>query len=82
MLCKNFVIILIISFYHIILSFLKFSECTEDQFVCNNGECISKDFKCDGDTDCDDGSDEFDCPGWFTLSFYYLSGFFKLSLHT
>ena len=64
----------IISSFHIILSFPKFSECTEDQFVCNNGECISKDFKCDGDTDCDDGSDEFDCPGWFTLSFYYLSG--------
>ena len=42
---------------------LKFSECNEDQFVCNNGECISRDFKCDGDTDCDDGSDEFDCPG-------------------
>ena len=44
--------------YHI-----NFLECNGDQFNCYNGDCIIKDFKCDGEADCDDESDEFDCPG-------------------
>ena len=31
------------------------------QFCCNNGNCYSSDWKCDGDKDCDDESDEVDC---------------------
>ena len=38
-------------------------ECVDNQFVCKNGERIFHDFKCDGDTDCEDGSDESNCPG-------------------
>ncbi|XP_017846627.2 low-density lipoprotein receptor isoform X3 [Drosophila busckii] len=32
--------------------------CEEKQFRCNNGQCIPIRFVCDGDSDCDDHSDE------------------------
>eukprot|EP00116_Pleurobrachia_bachei_P017890 sb/3478152/ len=45
------------------LSFLKtflpdHSECGPDFFVCGNGECIFRDWMCDGTKECSDGSDE------------------------
>ncbi|XP_067302205.1 basement membrane-specific heparan sulfate proteoglycan core protein isoform X7 [Pseudorasbora parva] len=35
--------------------------CRADQATCQNGQCISRDYICDGETDCTDGSDEFKC---------------------
>ena len=37
------------------------SGCSKEQATCTNGECISREYVCDGDFDCSDGSDEHDC---------------------
>ena len=37
-------------------------DCTEDQWRCNDGQCIPTDNRCDGRTeDCNDQSDEMQC---------------------
>lgn len=37
-------------------------ECEENQFKCvTGGTCVDSVYRCDGDNDCDDGSDEADC---------------------
>lgn len=33
-------------------------NCTEEEFQCNNGNCVLSKWRCDGDDDCKDGSDE------------------------
>lgn len=37
------------------------STCASNQFACNNGICIPEFWKCDGDNDCGDNSDETTC---------------------
>ncbi|ALC49629.1 CG8909 [Drosophila busckii] len=37
------------------------TNCTEDQFECNNGFCIPRQWLCDGENDCKDFSDEVHC---------------------
>ncbi|GFT68034.1 hypothetical protein NPIL_358801, partial [Nephila pilipes] len=36
-------------------------NCKKDQFTCTEGECISSLWRCDGESDCADGSDEANC---------------------
>ena len=41
--------------------YLVFSSCLNDEFTCNNGQCIPIKWKCDKIGDCPDSSDEDDC---------------------
>lgn len=46
------------------------STCSPNQFACNNGVCIPEFWKCDGDNDCGDDSDEEHCHKAATCSPY------------
>eukprot|EP01084_Bolivina_argentea_P169155 293265_1 len=37
------------------------ASCNDDQFKCDSGQCISNGWVCDGQADCNDGSDEIGC---------------------
>merc|ERR1711989_171336 len=40
---------------------LKMSGCTEGNFTCNDGQCVSMDLRCNQFPDCRDESDEMNC---------------------
>jgi len=50
-----------LSLIYTIVSLVSFSatkNCIEDEFQCNNEDHLQENLRCDGDDDCEDGSDE------------------------
>lgn len=45
-------------------------KCEEGHFACPSGNCISSVWLCDGQKDCEDGADEFQCGKQTNLSLY------------
>lgn len=45
-------------FNSFILSLPVRKTCEEVDFVCHSGQCVPKRWQCDGEPDCEDGSDE------------------------
>ena len=41
-----------------------FSGCRDGEFHCSSGECIMQEYRCDADADCNDASDEVQCPNF------------------
>lgn len=46
--------------------------CPEGKWQCDDGQCITEAWRCDGQGDCLDGSDEMDCAGMCSLLNEYL----------
>lgn len=44
-----------------IFSAASHQPCRSGEFMCNSGLCINAGWRCDGDFDCDDQSDERNC---------------------
>lgn len=47
-----------VSFHMLFLAIPVQKTCAEVDFVCQNGQCVPKRWHCDGEPDCEDGSDE------------------------
>ena len=48
-------------------------NCTEDEFQCNNRNCVLSKWRCDGDDDCRDGSDEHCGKRQSTVQLFYIA---------
>lgn len=60
--------------YALLLSPIEYPShsCNETQFACNNGRCVPITWRCDGEDDCFDNSDEASCSTCETLLTVYI----------
>ena len=47
--------------------------CSDDRFLCKNHKCVPIEYRCDGDNDCRDGTDEKNCSGKDVFHFPIIS---------
>ena len=50
-----------LNIFELIYFISEYHKCLDNQFRCSSGHCISEAFRCDGDRDCHDTSDEMNC---------------------
>lgn len=62
--------------------FLARETCLPGQWVCQRGECIPEEFRCDGDLDCDDKSDEMGCRKYILIVNLYSLTHKTVHIHT
>lgn len=70
------------------LNFVEFNDgrCKMDEFQCRDGGCIDIAYKCDGENDCSDFSDEEACSKFYPFGLIhqlitrYSNGYFFLPL--
>lgn len=58
------------------------NSCSSDHFTCNNGNCVPKGWRCDGDDDCRDNSDELSCSSQTCPPFFFVCGDGKCLPHS
>lgn len=46
------------------------TACSKEEFMCNNGICIPITQKCDGTRNCQDSSDEINCPSMHIINLF------------
>lgn len=56
-------------------------QCKNGTFQCASGHCIAAHFRCDGDRDCKDMSDEANCPARFPGGRYCPESRFQCTNH-
>jgi len=49
-------------------------NCREDQYECDDGNCVEGWMRCDGRPQCEDSSDEFGCRKFDIWSIHVLKG--------
>ena len=50
---------------------LTFSSCSDEEFACEDGSCVDRSSRCDGNFDCSDNSDESECGSTVFVSSSY-----------
>ena len=49
---------------------LLMTSCSDSEFTCNSGTCVTMAMRCDGRRDCQDGADEADCKAFAKMLGY------------
>ena len=58
------------------MTFVLDSTCESNAFICNDGGCIDLEDRCNGRFECQDRSDEINCPGKTKINALFIGALF------